>query len=70
MNLSILFEVLKVVGPAQAALPAFKALYDAGVAMLGNKDQQTAKDAYADLITDNDEGFARFDAKLEAAKRA
>lgn len=68
MNLLTLLNVLPVVGPALAGAKAFKDLYDAGVAMLKPQDQATAKLAYQDLIEDNDAGFARLDAKLEAAK--
>lgn len=69
MNLATILDALKAVGPVTAALPAFKALYDAAVGLLKPQDQQTAKDAYADLMEQNDEGFARLDAKLEAAKQ-
>ena len=70
MKLATLLGVLPVVGPALAAASEFKALYDAGVSLLGDDDQATAKAAYADLIADNDAGHARLQAKLaEAAKR-
>lgn len=68
--LETILRSLPVVGPVLAAAPEFKALYDAAVAALNPTDQDTAKEAYADLIADNDAGHARLQAKLaEAAKR-
>lgn len=68
--LETILRSLPVVGPIVAAAPEFKALFDAAVAALAPSDQATAKEAYADLIADNDEGHARLQAKLaEAAKR-
>lgn len=70
MNLSSLLGLLPAVGPVVAALPAFKELFDEGVKALHPQDQQTAKDAYQDLIANNAEGHARFQQKLaEASKR-
>lgn len=58
-------------GAALLHADEFKAMFDEGVSLLHNDDDQaTAKEAYADIIADNDEGFARLDAKLEAAKNA
>lgn len=68
-DLKGLLGLLPIVGPATAALPAFKAIYDAGVALLKPQDQKTAKDAYQDLIADNAEGHARFQEKLAAAEK-
>lgn len=68
--LETILRSLPAVGPVVAALPEFKGLFDAAVAALNPTDQDTAKEAYADLIADNDEGHARLQAKLaEAAKR-
>lgn len=47
INLSTLLGFLPVVGPAIAALPQFKTLFDEIVSTLHPDDQQTAKDAYA-----------------------
>jgi hypothetical protein len=55
-------------GVALAKAPEFVSVYEAATGLLHPTDQATAKEAYADLIADNDEGFARLDAKLEAAK--
>lgn len=68
MNLLSILKVLPAVGPAVAALPEFVELFNAGVSILKPEDQDTAKEALADLHADNAEGFARLDAKLEAAK--
>lgn len=68
LSLSTLLALLPKVGPAVAAAKEFKALWDQGVATLKPADQETAKEGYQDLIADNAEGFARLDAKLEAAK--
>lgn len=62
-----LLRALPVVGPVVAALPEFKKLFDGVVDLLDEDDQAAAKEAYADLIADNDEGHARLQAKLAAA---
>lgn len=68
--LGTILRSLPAVGPLVAALPEFKALFDAAVATLNPTDQATAKEAYDDLVADNAEGHARLQAKLaEAAKR-
>lgn len=69
LNLQSLLGLLPVVGPVIAALPEFKEVYDAAASVLHPADQVTAKAGYADLIADNADGFARLDAKLEAAKK-
>jgi hypothetical protein len=56
-------------GVALAKAPEFVELYSQATAALHPQDQATAKEAYADLIAENDEGFARLDAKLEEAKK-
>lgn len=69
-NLSSILKLLPVVGPVVAALPEFKAVYDQIVSTFSTKDQAVLKDAYEDLMADNDEGHARLQAKLaEAANR-
>lgn len=55
-------------GVALAKAPEFVAVYNEARSLLGPQDQETAKEAYQDLIADNDAGFARLDAKLEEAK--
>lgn len=68
-DLKGLLGLLPIVGPATAALPAFKAIYDAGVLLLSKpQEQEVAKSAYQDLIADNAEGHARFQEKLAAAE--
>lgn len=68
ITLGTLLGVLPMIGKAAAATPEFKELYDGVVDLLDGGDQDTAKEAYADLIEGNAAGFARLDAKLEAAK--
>ena len=70
MNLATFLRFLPASGPAVAALPAAKEFLDAAVKLLRPTDQPTAKTALEDLREDNDEGFARLDAKLAAAERA
>jgi hypothetical protein len=60
-------KALQVVDAAVAAAPEFKALYDQAVSTLHPADQATAKEAYADLMEDNDAGHARLQEKLHAA---
>lgn len=69
-GLASLIGLLPKVGPVIAALPEFKALYDQGVAALHPADQNTAKEAYQDIIAENAEGHARLQAKLAAAAKA
>lgn len=68
LTLADALSVLPVVGPGIAAAREFKAIWDAAVETLNPTDQDTAKAGYDDLMAENDEGFARLDAKLEAAK--
>lgn len=66
-ELTSILKLLPVVGPAVAALPAFRAVYDQIVATFGEKDQATLKAALADLMADNDAGHERLQAKLREA---
>lgn len=68
LQLAPLLGFLPGVGPILAASPQFVPLFEGLVDLLEPGDQETAREAYRDLIADNDEGFARLDAKLEAAK--
>lgn len=61
--------LLPAVGPVIAALPQFKAVFDQIVGTFNNDDQASLKDAYADLIADNDEGHRRLQDKLAAAAK-
>lgn len=67
MDLTKLLSVLPVVGPVIAAAPEFIALFNAAKDMLDPADQETAKQALADIQADNDAGHARLQAKLAAA---
>lgn len=69
MDLATVLRALQAVGPITAALPAVRHVFDVAVAMLSDPDQATAKEAYADLIADNDDGHRRLQEKLEAASR-
>jgi hypothetical protein len=69
IDLKSLLGLLPAVGPVVAALPAFKSVYDLGVQALHPKDQQTAKDAYHDMIANNAAGHLRFQQKLAAAEQ-
>jgi hypothetical protein len=69
-SLTSILDLLPVVGKGVAALPQFKQVYDQIVSTFHEKDQAVLREAYADLMADNDEGHARLQAKLdEAAKR-
>lgn len=70
MNLSIILDALKIVPAVVAQAPAFTQLIAAAADLLDDEDDtKTAKEALADLQLDNDEGFARLDAKQAAAAR-
>lgn len=67
MNLSTILNALPVIGSAAAKLPEIVDLITAAADTLGPQDATTAKEALADIQADNDEGHARFQAKLAAA---
>jgi hypothetical protein len=69
-TLSTVLGLLPKVGPVVAKLPEFKAMYDQAIKALHPKDQEEAKQGYADLIADNAEGHARLQEKLAAAAKA
>lgn len=70
IDLSSLLKLLPVVGPVVAAAPEFKKIYDQMVGTFNQRDQQVLRDAYDDLVADNDEGHRRLQQKLsEAARR-
>jgi hypothetical protein len=62
-------KLLPAVGPVVAALPEFKAVFDQIVGTFKSDDQAELKEAYADLIEQNDEGHARLQEKLAAAAK-
>jgi hypothetical protein len=67
--LETLLRALPALGPTVAALPEVADLIAATIKTLSPQSQEQAKNAYRDLMADNDEGFARLDAKLAAAER-
>lgn len=69
-DLTSVLKLLPAVGPVVAALPEFKRIYEQIVATFGERDQATLKDAYFDLMAENDEGHRRLQEKLEAAARS
>lgn len=64
-----ILKLLPAVGPVVAALPEFKKVFDDIVGTFKEDDQAVLKDAYTDLIEDNDIGHARLQDKLAAASR-
>lgn len=60
-------KLLPAVGPAVAALPEFKKVFDQIVSTFKSDDQEQLKEAYADLVAENDEGHKRLQDKLAAA---
>ena len=69
MNLTTILSVLPAVGPIVAKLPVFIDFFHEAVATLHPADQDTAKEALADIQADNDAGHARLQAKLAAAAK-
>lgn len=67
MDLLNLLKLLPVVGPVVARAGDFIDWYHQAADMLDPADQDTAKAALSDLQAENDEGHARFQAKLQAA---
>ena len=67
MDLKTLLNVLPAVGPVVAKIPEFIAMFNAAADLLDAPDQDTAKEALADIQADNDAGHARLQAKLAAA---
>jgi hypothetical protein len=68
-KLADILSMLPVVGPAISKLPEFKNVFDQIVSTFGEKDQDVLKEAYEDLMKENDDGHARLQAKLAAAAR-
>ncbi len=66
MNLSTILAALPSL--VNAAGPVVMLINEA-IQTLSPTDQETAKAALADLMADNDEGHARYQAKLAAAQR-
>lgn len=70
MDLTLLLKLLPAVGSAAARAPEFIAVYQQMMLALDPGDQETAKQALADIQADNDEGHARLQARLAAAGAA
>ena len=69
-DLTSILKLLPAVGPAVAALPEFKKVFDQIVGTFKERDQTVLKAAYEDIMADNDAGHARLQSKLaEAEKR-
>ena len=70
LGLSTYLGTLLRIGKAGiAAYPEVQSLMKAAVSLLHEKDQASAKEAYNDLIADNDAGHARLQAKLAEASK-
>lgn len=68
-NLASVLKLLEAVGPVIAAAPAFKEIFEDILVTFREGDEAVLREAYADLIADNDEGHARLQEKLAAASR-
>jgi hypothetical protein len=66
-KLDKVLELLAAVGPVVAGMSEFKQIFDQIVATFKKGDQSTLRDAYQDLMADNDEGHARLQEKLAKA---
>lgn len=67
-NLSTALALLRIVPTVVAKAPEFVDTFNQALKVLHPGDQDAAKEALADIQAENDEGFTRLDAKLEAAK--
>lgn len=68
-DLATFIRAVQTIGPVLAQVPAIAQVLEQARQALAPTDQETAKEALADLIADNDVGHARLQAKLEAAAR-
>lgn len=70
IKLETFLGALPAIGQAAMAIPAvislFKSVADS---FKSPEDQKLAHEAIDDLMADNDAGYARLDAKLDAAKK-
>jgi hypothetical protein len=64
-----ILKMLQAVGPFTAALPEFKAVYDQIVKTFKSTDQQTLKDAYRELQSENSGGHERLQEMLRKAEQ-
>lgn len=66
-DLASVLKLLPAVGPVVAALPEFKVIYEQIVGTFKQQDRAVLREAYGDLIADNDAGHARLQQKLAEA---
>lgn len=67
ISLANVLTAISVVGKAVAATAEFRDRFEELLSSHSEADQDTLRDALADLMADNDEGHARLQAKLAAA---
>lgn len=67
--LATVLALIEKVPAVVRALPEFKQTFDSIVGTFKEDDQTVLKQRYEELMAENDEGFARLDAKLEEAKK-
>ncbi len=68
-DLSTFIRAAQVLGPVLAQTPAVAQVLEQARQALAPSDQESAKEALADLIADNDDGHRRLQEKLEAAAK-
>lgn len=68
-DLATFIRAAQAIGPVLAQVPAVGRVLEQATQALSGGDQVEAKAALADLISDNDDGHARLQAKLDAASR-
>ena len=69
-DITSILKLLPVVGPVVAALPEFRNVFDQIVGTFDDDaDQTVLKEAYVDLMADNDAGHRRLQDKLAAAAK-
>lgn len=66
-DLETFIRAAQVLGPVIAQTPAVAQVLEQARKALAPSDQETAKEALADLIADNDDGHARLQQKLAEA---
>ena len=67
LDLATFLRAATAIGPILAQVPAVGRLLEQAKEALDPADQVTAKEALADLISDNDDGHRRLQDKLAAA---
>lgn len=68
-DLATFIRAAQAIGPILATAPAVAQVLEQARQALAPADQETAKEALADLIADNDDGHARLQEKLARAAR-